>query len=231
MLAVLLDPEQLQTPEALERIGRPLQQAKPDLILIGGSTWYEPVTPLVQALRTYTDTPLVLFPGHPSQFSAEADAILFHTLLSGRNPDTLIGWQTAAARAVHESGIEVLPMAYILVEGGKESTTARVTNTQAIPADQVNLVVDTAIAGELLGQRFIYLEAGSGAHHPASAALIREVRKATKSTLIVGGGITSPEAMQKAFDAGADIVVVGNYLEAHPEELECFVKESRTYNL
>lgn len=224
MLAVLLDPENLQSAEAIDCIGSQLRQYQPDMVLIGGSTWYESVTPLVHALRPYTqEVPLVLFPGHPSQFSAEADAILFHSLLSGRNAETLIGWQTDAARAVRESGIEVISMGYILVDGGKESTTARVTGTKALAADRLDKIVDTALAGEMLGMQAIYLEAGSGAATPVGTGVIKGVRSMISAPLIVGGGICSREAAEAAWQAGADIVVVGNYLERHPDELRRLV--------
>lgn len=226
LLAVLLDPENLQTPEAIDRIGQELRLHRPDMVLIGGSTWYADTTPLIRALRAYTgdkgtaaSLPLILFPGHPSQFSGEADAILFHSLLSGNNPDTLIGWQTMAAQRVRKSGIAVLPMGYILVDGGRQSTTARVTGTQAIPLSQQERIVDTALAGELLGMRNIYLEAGSGAAQPVQTHIIRAVREATTATLWVGGGIRSRQDAEAAWQAGANVVVVGNWLEQHPEEL------------
>ena len=156
------------------------------------------------------------------QFSPSADALLFLSLLSGRNAETLIGQQVRAARAVQLSGIESIPMGYILIDGGKETAVQRVTHTQPIPQTDINQIIDTAIAAELLGKQLVYLEAGSGAATPVDADIIRAVRENTHIPLIVGGGIRSTEQMVDAFDAGADMVVIGNHFEAHPEELTDF---------
>lgn len=229
MFAVLLDPENIRlgngsdNPMSAEAWGKRLSEARPDLIFVGGSTYFHSVAPLIDALRPYTkDTPIVLFPGHPSQFSGKEDATLFLSLISGTNPDTLIGWHVAAARRIREAGGETIPTGYILIDGGKQSTTSRITHTEALPANDTTRIVDTAIAGEMLGLRAIYLEAGSGAAQAVSKALIQEIREAISVPLIVGGGIHSPEEMMAAWQAGADIVVVGNHLEEHPEELGLF---------
>lgn len=220
MLAVLLDPEELTEPLALERIAGKISAYKPDFVFIGGSTYVGSTTDFVRSLRHLTGgVPVVLFPGHPSQFTGEADAVLFLSLISGDNPEALIGWQVEAARAVRDSGIEALPMGYILVGDGSSSTTARVTHTTAIPETECRRIVDTAIAGELLGMRLIYLEAGSGAGHPVSENVIRAVRRDVRCPLIAGGGIRCAGDAERAWQAGADIVVVGNHLEKHPEDL------------
>lgn len=229
MLAVLLDPENIPSPaDWAQRIAA----CPPDLIFIGGSTYFQSVGPLVDALRDLSESrarvPILLFPGHPAQFSGREDAVLFLSLISGNNPDTLIGWHVGAARKIREAGTETIPTGYILVDGGKQSTTARVTHTEALPANDITRIVDTAIAGEMLGLRAIYLEAGSGANTPASQLIIRAVREAISVPLIVGGGIKTPKQMQEAFLAGADIVVVGNHLEAHPDDLASFVCPSTT---
>ncbi len=229
MLAVLLDPENITSPTDW---AQRLADYPPDLIFIGGSTYFQSIGPLVDALRELSESrarvPILLFPGHPAQFSGREDAVLFLSLISGNNPDTLIGWHVGAARKIREAGTETIPVGYILVDGGKQSTTARVTHTEALPADDITRIVDTAIAGEMLGLRAIYLEAGSGASTPASQQLIRAVREAVSVPLIVGGGIQSPEQMHDAYRAGADIVVVGNHLEAHPEDLPRFLLHTET---
>lgn len=230
MLAVLLDPEKLVEASAICQIGSLIDRCAPDFVFIGGSTYFDTTEPLIRALRPIVKhVPLVLFPGHPSQFTPEADALLFLSLLSGTNPDTLIGQQVASARRIRESGIETLSMGYILVDGGNESAAARATHTVALPVNDPDRIVDTAIAAELLGLHLIYLEAGSGAAHPASAALIQAVRQAVQVPIIVGGGIRCQEDALSAWEAGADIVVVGNYLEEYPTHLPLFTEARDNY--
>lgn len=224
---------------------------RPDFIFVGGSTGGDP-TDFIRALKgkllTANDsersnseavqqcngltaegghgrTPIVLFPGNSSQFTPEADAILYLSLLSGDNPEYLVGQQIKSARCVRDSRMDFVPTAYILIDGGVETSTMRVSATKPIPADDLNRIVDTCIAAELMGKTAIYLEAGSGALHPVSPDTIRAVRAATSCTIIVGGGIRTPEAMQAAYDAGADLVVIGNHFEDHPEQLEDFCRQ------
>ncbi|MBO4453470.1 MAG: geranylgeranylglyceryl phosphate synthase family protein [Paludibacteraceae bacterium] len=247
-LALLLDPEKANL-EAL-----PISaDCHPDYIFVGGSTGGDP-TGFIRALRekllsandserSFSETvflrnglsaegghghlPIILFPGDAAQFSPNADAILFLSLLSGDNPEYLVGQQIKAARAIRDSQIDFVPTAYILIDGGVETSTMRVSGTRPIPPSDVNCIVDTAIAAELMGKTAIYLEAGSGAIHPVSPDIIRAVRERTSCTLIVGGGIRTPEAMNAAYDAGADIVVIGNHFESHPEELALFTSTPR----
>lgn len=218
LLAVLFDPEKQASDESLR-----LRAEAADLLFVGGSTAGRGMTKqTVRRLRGITDKPVVLFPGNPLQFTSEADALLFLSLLTGRNAEQLIGQQIAAARAVRESHIESVPMGYILVDGGRMSSVQRVTGSTPLPQTDIEAIVDTAIAGCLLGKRLIYLEAGSGAATPVSGKVIRAVRDAVDVPLIVGGGIRSPKEMQEAYEAGADIVVIGNHLELHPEEAVLF---------
>ena len=244
-LALLLDPEKANL-EAL-----PISaDCHPDYIFVGGSTGGDP-TDFIRALRekllsandserSFSETvfqrnglsaegghghlPIILFPGDAAQFSPNADAILFLSLLSGDNPEYLVGQQVKAARAIRDSQIDFVPTAYILIDGGVETSTMRVSGTRPIPPADINRIVDTAIAAELMGKTAIYLEAGSGAIHPVSPDIIRAVRERTSCTLIVGGGIRTPEAMNAAYDAGADIVVIGNHFESHPEALADFCR-------
>lgn len=222
MLAVLLDPENLTDGNTVKIIGQQILLSKPDFVFVGGSTYTASTTPLIETLRRWTrEIPVVLFPGHPSQFSDKADAVLFLSLISGNNPDALIGWQVESARAVRDSGIEVLPMGYILV-GDSVSSTARITSTMPIPETDIIRITDTAIAGVLLGMRLVYIEGGSGAEHPINTSVIKRVRQEIDCPLIVGGGICTAKQAQEAWQAGADIVVVGNHLEQHAEELNLF---------
>lgn len=222
-LALLLDPEKTNL-EAL-----PLSaDVQPDYLFVGGSTGGD-TTEFIRSIREKMQSlgisiPIVLFPGNPSQFSSEADAVLFLSLLSGRNPEMLVGQQVKAARGVKQSGIETIPMGYILVDGGTETSTMRVTQTQPIPANEIDTIVDTAIAAELMGKQVVYLEAGSGAKVPISSEIIAAVRSHISIPIIVGGGIRTPQAMQVAYEAGADIVVIGNHFEQHPEQLREFVQ-------
>lgn len=224
-LALLLDPEKTNL-EAL-----PLSaDVQPDYLFVGGSTGGD-TTEFIRSIRKKMQSlglsiPVILFPGNPSQFSSEADAVLFLSLLSGRNPEMLVGQQVKAARSVKQSGVETIPMGYILVDGGTETSTMRVTQTQPISANEIDTIVDTAIAAELMGKQVVYLEAGSGAKVPISSEIIAAVRSHISIPIIVGGGIRTPEAMQAAYNAGADIVVIGNHFEQHPEQLRQFVQQS-----
>lgn len=216
LLAILLDPD-----KQMHLTGDQLHAA--DLVLIGGSTG-SIADAYIQHVRSLCECPIVLFPGNRQQLSGQADAILYHSLLSGRNADLLVGQQIAAARAVKQSGIEVIPMGYILVEGGCISSVQRYSHTLPLSQDAVDEIVDTAIAAELMGKRLVYLEAGSGALYPVSATVIRQVRQQISIPLIVGGGIRTPEQMIAAFNAGADIVVIGNHFEQHPEDITTFAR-------
>ena len=230
-LALLLDPEKAD----LSRL--PITaDCHPDFIFVGGSTGGD-TTDFIRALRAKLSSlspslrgrvgerlPIVLFPGDAAQFTPEADAILYLSLLSGDNPEYLVNQQVRAARAIHDSSIEVLPTAYILIDGGVETSTMRVTHTRPLDPADIDTIVSTCIAAELMGKQLIYLEAGSGALTPVSPDVIRAVRSHTTIPLIVGGGIRTPEAMNAAYAAGADIVVIGNHFEEHPEELANFCR-------
>ena len=232
-LALLLDPEKAD----LSRL--PISDAcRPDYIFVGGSTGGDP-TDFVRALKqkiangqrqSQCPIPIILFPGNSSQFTPEVDAVLYLSLLSGRNPEYLVGQQIKSARAIREAKVDFVPTAYILIDGGVETSTMRVTGTKPIPQTDIDTIVDTCIAAELMGKQLIYLEAGSGALNPVSPAIIKAVRAKTSVPLIVGGGIRTPEAMNAAYNAGADIVVIGNHFEDHPEELEKFCQMAKCPN-
>ena len=224
-LALLLDPEKAD----LARLSF-TDECHPDYLFVGGSTGGDP-TDFVRALKSQianlkSPIPIILFPGNSSQFTPEADGILFLSLLSGRNPEFLVNQQVKAARVIRESQTDFVPTAYILIDGGVETSTMRVSHTQPLDPADIDTIVDTCIAAELMGKKAIYLEAGSGAIHPVSSQIIKAVREKTSVTLIVGGGIRTPEAMQTAYKAGADVVVIGNHFETHPEELEKFCRNT-----
>jgi phosphoglycerol geranylgeranyltransferase len=215
--AVLIDPDKVSGP-ALEKMASICQHASADFIFVGGSLLTRDLfDQCVHVLKNSCDRPIVLFPGNVLQISQEADAILFLSLLSGRNPELLIGRHVVAAPLLKDTQLEVIPTAYLLVDGGINTTVAYMSNTQPIPADKPEIAAATALAGEMLGMKLTYLDAGSGALHPVSAKMIEQVKKQSALPLIAGGGIRSVNQAAIAFDAGADLVVMGNKLEKNPE--------------
>ena len=218
LLALLVDPEKQSSVQALYPY-----LLMPDLIFVGGSTGNQTET-CVMELRQYTTRPILLFPGNISQFTPTADALLFLTLLNAQTPDVLINPHIQVAQQVLDSGIETIPMGYILVDGERKSSVELATNCTPIPQNDINKIVSLAVAGQLLGKSLIYLEAGSGAQTPISPDIIRAVRAQLQVPLIVGGGITTHQAMLRAYEAGADIVVIGNHFEQYPDEIADFVR-------
>lgn len=218
LLVVLIDPDK---PAAVEAVCPYL--SLPDMIFIGGSTGDQCETCIAQ-LRQTTERPILLFPGNIAQFTPTADALLFLSLLNARTPDVLIQPHIHIAQQVLQSGIETIPMGYILIDGDRKSSVEIATRCIPIPQSNIREIVSTAIAGQLLGKQLIYLEAGSGAKTPISAEIIHAVRAQLSVPLIVGGGITTPDAMLHAFDAGADVVVIGNHFEQNPDEIDEFVR-------
>ena len=229
MFAVLIDPEKSNGRHFASIIAM-LKTSPPDFVFIGGSHAVKSLDNMIEVLKEEVDTSVILFPGDASQFSAHADALLFLSLLSGRNPEYLIGQHIKSAVAIQESEVEVLPTAYLLIDGGKISSVEFISNTRAIPADKKEIARSTAVAGELLGMHLTYLEAGSGAIYPVPAEMISHVRKSIDTPLIVGGGITSVESIEKAFQAGADIVVVGNAFESDIQKMSEFINWVKTHN-
>lgn len=218
LLALLIDPEKQSSVQAL----RPYLSL-PDLIFVGGSTGNQ-CEACVTEIKQHTARPIVLFPGNIAQFTAKADALLFLSVLTSRLPQLLIEPHIQMATTILHSGIETIPMGYLLIDGGRKSSVEIATNTQSLPQTDIPTIVQTAVAGQLLGKQLIYLEAGSGANTPVSSDIIRAVREQLQIPLIVGGGIRTPETMIRAFDAGADIVVIGNHFEQYPDEIGDFVR-------
>ena len=211
-LAVLLDPEKT-LPDMVIRILERLPHQTTH-IFVGGSTVPADVTQdLVMAVKQGTDKPVWLFPGDYTQVTPEADALLFLSLLSGNNPEYLIGQQAKAAPFVQKSGLEVISTAYLLLDGGHQSAVARVSQTQPMPTTPVSAIVDRALAGMFMGAQCIYLEAGSGALKPVPSNVIQSVKDAVNIPLIVGGGMRSDAQAQQAYAAGADMVVMGTVFE------------------
>jgi putative glycerol-1-phosphate prenyltransferase len=212
LLAILIDPDKFIESEAelyLKKLPKETSH-----VFVGGSTvknWKTEKT--VKAIKAETDLPVILFPGDYSQITETADALLFLSLLSGRNPEYLIEQQVKSVEKLKNSKLEIIPTAYILIDGGKECAVQRVSGTKPIPQFQVKTIVNTALAGEFSGKKLIYLEAGSGADFPVSEEIIAEVKKSVTIPLIVGGGIRSFEQQKKAYNAGADMIVMGTHFE------------------
>lgn len=212
-LAILIDPEKVSSKTNL--LVNYMSETPPDYVLVGGSTGAA-MESLIKDLKAKVNAPVVIFPGNVSQISQKADALMFISLLSGRNHEYLIGSHVKAAAKLKGTSLKVVPVGYILVDGGKESAVQRVSGTEPIEPSDIETIKNTAYAGQLLGMQYIYLEAGSGALNRIPDAVISAVKSSISIPLIVGGGIRTPETLQSAYTAGADIVVIGNALESNP---------------
>jgi len=218
LLAVLIDPDFGQNEAVLERTVQNACMAKADLLFVGGSLLTTAsFDRCVERVKSLSDRPVVLFPGSPAQLSRHADAVLFLSLISGRNPELLIGHHVTAAPSIKALGLEAIPTGYMLVDGGRPTTVSYVSQTLPIPHDKPGIAAATALAGELLGLRAIYMDTGSGAQRTVSPAMIAAVRKAVNVPLIVGGGIRDEATARALCEAGADVLVVGTAFEQDPE--------------
>lgn len=217
LIAVLLDPDKISNDDILSHI-KAINKTEVSFIFVGGSTVMNGMTdPFVKQIKKLSSVPVVLFPGDHSQLTEEADAVLFLSLLSGRNPEFLIEQQIKSVNFLKESTLEIIPTGYLLIEGGIETSVQKVSKTT--PISQLNLeeILNTSIAAEYLGKQIIYLEAGSGATTPVDPKIIRSVTENTKIPIIVGGGIRTKQQLKNAFDNGADLVVIGTAFENNNE--------------
>jgi phosphoglycerol geranylgeranyltransferase len=206
-LAVLIDPDKFN-PQLIKLAN----QCNVHYFFVGGSKLTNgSVEKTISSIKKLSKIPIVIFPGDEKQLSAKADAVLFLSLLSGRNPDYLIGKQVLAAPFIKQKKLECISTAYILVEGNKKSTTQKVTNTK--PLSDTKIIINTCIAAELLGFKTVYLEAGSGAKKNINTTLIKKAKQNINIPLLVGGGINSVKKAQQAINVGADVLVIGNALE------------------
>ena len=184
----------------------------------------------ISFIKKNSKIPVIIFPGSNLHIDDNADALLFLSLISGRNPEFLIGQQVVVAPKLKGTSLEILPTGYILVDGGKPTTVSYISNTAPIPADKPEIVAATAWAGELMGLQLIYLDSGSGALYPVSASVIHKVRQWVSKPMIVGGGIDTPEKAKACWEAGADIVVVGNAIEKDFTLIKRFAELKRILN-
>lgn len=213
LLAVLIDPDKVEV-KNLRSFIRKVNQCIANYIFVGGSTVDEDdCDVVVNEIKKHSDLPIVLFPGDVTQLTNKADALLFLSLISGRNPEYLIDKHVRSISRLRNMQIEVIPTGYILIQNGKETSVQRVTHTKPIPRQNVQLIVDTALAGQFLGMKLMYLEAGSGATEHITTEIISAVKKELNIPLIVGGGIKSKTQLEHAYKSGADLVVIGTAFE------------------
>lgn len=213
-VAVLIDPEKTNQEEPLRRLVEKASFAGVNYFLVGGSTVSRrDLESCISILKAHTQIPVLIFPGGSNQLSSEADGMLYLSLISGRNPDYLITHHVNSALEVYQLGIEIIPTAYILVDGGTKSSVAYVSQTTPIPREQATIAVHTALAGQLQGKKIVYFDAGSGARENVPVHFINELRKLSDIPIIVGGGIRDIESLKTYREAGVNLMVIGNKLE------------------
>jgi len=211
--AVLIDPDNVNAAK-IDEITDLAVNAGVDYLLVGGSLVISNhLDEVVQRIRKNCSIPVILFPGTPSQISRYADGLLYLSLISGRNPELLIGQHVISAPAVRSSGLEIISTGYMVIDGGAPTTVSYISNAVPIPADKNEIALCTAMAGEMLGMKLIYMDAGSGARHPIREEMIAAVATHIDIPLVVGGGIRDPEKAYRNCRAGANVIVVGNAIE------------------
>jgi phosphoglycerol geranylgeranyltransferase len=211
--AVLIDPDKAAASTVQQLVERSVKSGV-DYFLVGGSLVISNrLDEVIQQIKSSCSIPVLLFPGSPSQISRYADALLYLSLISGRNPELLIGQHVISAPFVKQSGLEIISTGYMVVDGGAPTTVSYISNATPLPSDKNDIALCTAMAGEMLGMKVIYMDAGSGARKPISESMIQTVAQQISIPLIVGGGITDPEKAYRNCKAGADVIVIGNAIE------------------
>ena len=213
LLAILLDPDKIDLKSAEVLIQKIIQSPATHIFIGGSLVKTNILDELIIKIKQNCALPIVLFPGNPSQISDKADAILFLSLISGRNPDFLIEHQVKAAPILKQTQLEIISTGYILIESGSETAVERVSKTTPLDRNNLELALATAQAGEMLGNKLIYLEAGSGAKQSVPLEMIKKISQNIEIPVIVGGGIIDLQGIQKAYDSGADLVVIGTAFE------------------
>lgn len=228
--AVLIDPDDID-PEKAKSISEKCSAAQVDFVFFGGSIMIsEHLDACITAFKSVSDIPVVLFPGSPSQVCKKADALLYLSLISGRNPDLLIGQHVISAPAIKTSGLEVISTGYMVIDGGVPTTVSYMSHSSPIPHNKPDLALCTAWAGEMQGKHVIYMDAGSGAKYPISKEMIEKVSKNISLPLIIGGGIRDAEGIKAACAAGAQVVVVGNAIEKDEALIYTLSEAVRNYS-
>ena len=214
--AVLIDPDKLNDQSLAQTIEMAVK-SKVDYFFVGGSLVVtDTLDTVVASIKKQCNIPVILFPGSPDQITPKADALLYLSLISGRNAELLIGQHVISAPFVKKSGLEIMPTGYMVIDGGAPTTVSYISNAAPIPSNKHEIAMCTAMAGEMLGMKLIYMDAGSGAQTPISEAMISAVASSISIPLIVGGGITDPEKAYLNCKAGANMIVIGNAIEKDP---------------
>lgn len=219
-LSVLIDPDKIDDASSLKKLILVANECSVDYFFVGGSLiTNNSLGAIIQTLKAEAEIPVVLFPGSNMHIDLNADALLFLSLISGRNPDLLIGQHVVAAPILKNSRIEILPTGYMLINSNNRSAVSYMSNTNPIPSDKYSVASCTALAGEMLGLKLIYMDAGSGAEEPISGKMISKVKNTISCPLIVGGGINTTHKAKTALNSGADVIVIGNAAEKNPNLL------------
>lgn len=209
-LTLLVDPDDINE-GGMSAVVNAAIENKVDYFFVGGSlVTTNNLEYVVSSIKNFSKIPCVLFPGNAIQIHPDADAILFLSLISGRNPELLIGQHVVAAPVLKRSELEIIPTGYMLIHSGRPTSVMYMSNTQPIPSDKPSLAVSTAMAGEMLGLSCIYMDAGSGALEPINTKVIKAVKRNIEIPLIIGGGINTARKAKDALEAGADMIVIGN---------------------
>jgi geranylgeranylglyceryl phosphate synthase family protein len=228
-IALLLDPDKTQK-GSLTEILKIASECKTDYILTGGSLTFTAIDQLIRTVKENCKIPVILFPGNLLQLTHQADAILLLSLISGRNPELLIGNHVLAAPYLKDIRDKLISTGYILINCGSKTSVEYMSQTEAIPSDKTDIVVATALAGEMLGMKMIYLEGGSGAMNLIPANIISSVKENISLPIAVGGGLKTKKDIEETFSAGADLIVLGNGVERDPHLLidACKIRDSLT---
>jgi len=229
-LTVLVDPDKLSN-EEIEKTAKKARQSGVDYFFVGGSLLInDNLHQSIKIIKENCDLPVIIFPGNNYQLSSNADAILFLSLISGRNPDMLIGMHVIAAPYIKLSGLESIPTGYMLIDSGKPTSVTYMSNSFPIPSDKKDIAACTAMAGEMLGLKMLYMDAGSGAEKSIPAEMIRFVKDSVDIPLMVGGGVNTPDLLREKYEAGADIVVIGTQFENDINEMRHFADVKLSFN-
>lgn len=229
-LALLLDPDKCSD-KALRSLSVLLKHVTPDLLLVGGSLVSTDTYDFVARLKQHVQLPVILYPGSSTQYASNIDAILFLSLLSGRNPEFLISHHVASAPLIKANNTEVISTGYLLIDGGIPTSVQYISQTQPIPANKNDIAIATALAGQYLGMKLIYMDAGSGALNPIPTEMISAVKQQLSIPLMIGGGLNTTAKVEQACKAGADIIVVGNALEKNLSLLQDFHAAIKLFNI
>ncbi|NOZ45912.1 MAG: geranylgeranylglyceryl/heptaprenylglyceryl phosphate synthase [Chlorobi bacterium] len=228
LFALLIDPGKINN-KTLQKTVLQATEFGADILFVGGSIVNDYIDDTILFIKSFTNIPVFLFPGNLLQLSKHADGVILLSLISGRNPELLIGNHVSAAFMLKKTGIEIIPTGYIIIGNNNQSAVSYMSNTLPIPDNKPEIVVATALAGEMLGLKLIYLEAGSGVNNPVNVDTIKKVKNEVEVPLVVGGGLKDIHAIDSACKAGADIIVIGNSIENDISLLKPFIEKVHSY--